>query len=101
MDSIPVGGQGFLGLDIDPVSIADSGVVKVYVYQVGNYSNGDTITWNITAAAVGVEEISANSGIKIFPNPESTTLIVNNRNSEIVYNSAYITDAIRRIVFKH
>lgn len=98
MDSIPVGGNGLLGLNVDPGTIAGSGVVKVYLYQDGYYSNGDTITWNITSSAVGIEEISITDGIVIYPNPSKNYLNINFKKSDFESSFAYVIDALGREV---
>ena len=96
MAIVPVGANGFLGINVDPGSTPGSSIVKVLVYQNGFRPNADTLTWYISAAAVGIEEISANSNIKIFPNP-----VINNLNIEISESeikSAEITDVTGRVI---
>ena len=94
MDSIPVGGQGLLGLNIDPGPIAGSGVVMVYVYQNGYHNNGDTITWNITSSAVGIEEVSLSNGIFVYPVLAKDILNVNFKTTGHESVKAYIIDAL-------
>ncbi|MBA2610759.1 MAG: T9SS type A sorting domain-containing protein [Bacteroidetes bacterium] len=96
MDTIPVGGQGFLGLNVDPGTIAGSGIVKAYVYQDGYYSNGDTITWNINSSSVGIDEISLSNGISIYPIPARDVLNVNFKSGEQEGTYAYVIDALGR-----
>lgn len=98
MDTIPGNGQGFLGLNIDPGTGGGSGLVKVYVYQNGFQNNGDTLTWYINASAAGVLEITANSEIKIFPNPMKDLLHVNFNSAFTENLSAFVTDALGRKV---
>ena len=98
MDSIPVGGQGLLGLNVDPGTIVGSGVVKVYLYQDGYYTNGDTITWNITSSPVGIDEISLANGILVYPNPATNYLNINFKNTGFETSSAYVVDALGRRV---
>ena len=69
MDSVSIGGQGFLGVDVDPGNISGVGIVKIYVYQDGYYSQGDTLTWNISTTAVGINEYTNSDLISIYPNP--------------------------------
>lgn len=97
MDSVSVGGQGFVGVDIDPANISGVGIVKIYVYQDGYYSQGDTLTWNISTTAVGVEEISESSGINIYPNPTSDFLHIDLDANKVI-SSAYLTDNIGRLI---
>ena len=96
MDSIAVGGQGFLGLNIDPGNTDGTGFVKVFVYQTGFKSNGDTLTWYVKTPAVGIEEIIGNSGIKIFPNPVVNCVTVDLSNHKV--KSGNITDVFGRKV---
>ncbi len=96
MDSIPVGGQGLLGLNIDPGTIVGSGVVKVYLYQDGYYTNGDTITWNITSSAVGIDEISVANGILVYPNPATNYLNINFKTTGFEASLVYVVDALGR-----
>lgn len=96
MDSVAVGGQGLLGLNIDPGNNQGSGVVKVFVYQNGFKPNGDTLTWYVNSGPVGVEEISLNSDVKVFPNPATNKLNINSGAVEI--KNAAITDALGREV---
>lgn len=97
MDSVSIGGQGFVGVDIDPANISGVGIVKIYVYQDGYYSQGDTLTWNISTTAVGVEEISESSGISIYPNPTSDLLHIDFDAAKAI-SSAYLTDNIGRLI---
>jgi Secretion system C-terminal sorting domain len=97
MDSVSIGGQGFVGVDIDPANISGVGTVKIYVYQEGYYSQGDTLTSNISTTAVGVEEISESSGISIYPNPTSDFLHIDFDVDKAV-SSAYLTDNIGRLI---
>ncbi|MDI9341649.1 MAG: T9SS type A sorting domain-containing protein [Sediminibacterium sp.] len=69
MDSISAGNQGFLGIDVDPANTNGAGVVQIYVYQDGYYNQGDTLTWNISTNAVGINEYTDNDLISIYPNP--------------------------------
>jgi hypothetical protein len=96
MDTVAGNGQGFLGLNIDPGTTDGFGVVKVYVYQNGFHSNGDTLTWYVKTLAAGVEEITTNSSIKIFPNPVQNNLNINLNSSETA--NIYLTDALGRKV---
>jgi hypothetical protein len=96
MDTVNVGGQGFLGLNIDPGTTDGTGIVKVFVYQDGFKANGDTLTWHVKTPAVSVEEIYGNSGIKIFPNPVVNTLHVDLGNYDV--KSGTITDVFGRTI---
>jgi hypothetical protein len=69
MDTIPIGGQSFLNLGIEPGNDLGLGQVKIYVYQEGYYSQGDTLTWNISTTAVGISEYTDSDLISMYPNP--------------------------------
>jgi hypothetical protein len=87
----------FLGLNIYPYNISGTGTVTVRVYKTGSASMADTLNWIIKTNAVGVEEISAASPVKIYPNPASDKLNIqlpNAGNAEV-----NITDASGRIIF--
>ena len=99
MDSISVGTDGFVGIDIEPITTIGNGTIKLYVYQDGYEVQGDTLTWNITSQPVGIKEISSNLGINIYPNPASTVLNLkfsNEFNQKI--ESIYLIDAVGRKV---
>jgi hypothetical protein len=74
MDTIPIGGQSFLNLGIEPGNDLGLGQVKIYVYQEGYYSQGDTLTWNISTTAVGINEYTDSDLISMYPNPVSEIL---------------------------
>ena len=98
MDTIPVNGQGFLGLNIDPGTQAGTGIVKVYVYQNGYPLNGDTLTWTINSVASGLFEQFAGNNFQIFPNPVKNNLnikLANGFNEKAIAN---IMDALGRNV---
>lgn len=76
MDSVSVGGQGFVGVDVDPANISGVGIVKIYVYQDGYYSQGDTLTWNISTTAVGINEYTDNDLVSMYPNPANDVVYI-------------------------
>lgn len=76
MDSIVVGSMGFLGLNINPYFIAGTAMVKVYVYETGFFSLGDTLTWIIHALPTSIHEIELQSKIICYPNPTSDVISI-------------------------
>lgn len=98
MDSIGVGGQGFIGIDIDPSNIAGTGEVKVYIYEEGNYNNGDTLTWSITTNLVGIEENFKEDKFLIYPNPTSDFIKVIQGNNSEEFTTITITDQKGNII---
>jgi hypothetical protein len=100
MDSVAPAEKGFLILDIDPGTVKGSGVVKVYVYQDGYYHMGDTLTWNVTSSAVGVDDLLVTNAIVVYPNPVKDHLQIDLQNSGIKTDSGYILDALGREVIR-
>jgi len=97
MNVVAPGAQGFLGLNIDPGNTPGSGVVKVRVYQSGFVANADTLTWYVNANAVGINEVSINNSVKIYPNPASDYFYVElNKITEV--KNACLTDALGKKV---
>ncbi|MCW3126904.1 MAG: hypothetical protein JWO03_2562 [Bacteroidetes bacterium] len=76
MDTVHPGGlDGFLGLNVMPNGIAGTGQVRIYVYQVGYETQGDTLTWNVsTPVATGISEVYNDNTIRIFPVPATDVL---------------------------
>jgi hypothetical protein len=96
MSTVAAGSSGFLGINVDPGNTPGSSVVKVLVYQSGFRPNADTLTWYISTPPVGIEEIFANAGIKIFPNPAINNLNIDIANSDLT--NIMITDACGRMI---
>ncbi len=95
MNTVTAGAQGFLGLNVDPGNVSGTAIVKTLVYQNGFRANADTLIWYISTPPVGIKEIFANSGIKVFPNPAINSLNIDVANSEIT--TAKITDVSGRV----
>ncbi|MBK7668452.1 MAG: T9SS type A sorting domain-containing protein [Sphingobacteriaceae bacterium] len=98
LDSLPPGSVNafYIQLSVDPKNIIGAGFLKVYLWQNDQPNNGDTLIWRVNAQAVGVEEISSNSTIKLFPNPVTDVLIIDNSFQENTPVS--LTDALGRKV---
>ncbi len=96
MDTVVGNAQGFLGLNIDPGTTDGTGVVKVYVYQKGFPNSGDTLTWYVKTIAASVEELTASSEVKVYPNPAKDNLFIKSGNNNIV--QAELFDAVGRKV---
>lgn len=90
MDTIAAGAQGYVGIDVEPITTIGNGVVKLYVYQVGFENQGDTVTWNISSATVGINELLNEKSISVFPNPTYDYLQIKSEKQTI--NNAYIVD---------
>ena len=76
MDSVVVGSMGFLGLNINPFFIPGTAVVKVFVYENGFFSLGDTLTWIIHALPTSINEFSSDFKLNCFPVPANEFLSV-------------------------
>jgi hypothetical protein len=73
MDPVDAGGDGLLSLHLTPYNVSGQGILSLYLYDDGFYSDGDTVTWIITAGPVGIEDISAFL-FSLSPNPVSDKL---------------------------
>jgi hypothetical protein len=71
MDTVDVGGMGFLGLNINPSNIPGMATVRMYVYEEGQQANGDTLTWIITSAPASISEAELSDLVSVHPNPAS------------------------------
>jgi hypothetical protein len=99
MSFVEVAGQGFLGLNLNPYALSGTAVVKIFVYENGFYSIGDTISWYITSDAVGIGEKDFASRISLFPNPANEAISISIPGiSENTY-SYDLTDAKGAIVY--
>ena len=95
MDSVPVAGQGFLGLNINPYAIAGTGIVRIYVYQFGFETQGDTLTWIINSVPTAINSIAKASPVfSLFPVPATTKLNINYISSGSDINKISICDML-------
>jgi len=78
MDSVGGGYMGFLGVNINPYSIAGQGIVKIYVFDTNFPNSGDTLTWIINSSPVSIAENADLSSLKIYPNPATDRITINN-----------------------
>ncbi|NPD45250.1 T9SS type A sorting domain-containing protein [Lentimicrobium sp. S6] len=68
----------YIELSFDPLYIDGSGAVAYYIYESGDYDNGQTMTFNVeTEGFVGIEDRFAES-IFISPNPFQNFINVSN-----------------------
>jgi hypothetical protein len=94
MDPVAVSDQGFLGLNINPYSTSGTAVVKIFVYENGFYSQGDTLTWTISSVASSIGENKNNIELKLFPNPStdkitlSASSIQNEKLNYVIYSNS-------------
>lgn len=63
--------------------------VKVFI---NTYESDWSVVWNFTTRPVSVKEITANSGISIYPNPASEMINIKIQNTEIQPKSISIVD---------
>mgnify|MGYP002640552429 CR=1 FL=1 len=76
----------YIELSFDPLYINGSGTVAYYIYESGDYENGQTLTFNVeTEGFVGIEE-RLSENLSLAPNPFqnyiniSTDLLINEIN---------------------
>lgn len=97
MSTVAVGGQGFLGLNVDPSNIPGNGMVKVRVYQQGFINKADTLTWYVTAGPTALKETAGDFlGVHVYPNPASEKIVV--QGSTAGEGKLKITDLTGRII---
>jgi hypothetical protein len=80
------GTKGFLKITITPNEFFGTGNVKFYVYNQADETEGDTIefTFSLTGG-VGLEEEV--TGLSLYPNPASETLVLTNgSNVDLTYS---------------
>lgn len=96
LDSLPpgAGNEFYIELSIDPGTVIGSGYLEVHLWQNDFPNQVDTLLWKISSPGVGVEEISDNKTMSVFPNPVKDILYIAN---DINENSlVYVTDALGR-----
>ncbi|MFT5777314.1 MAG: hypothetical protein ACI837_000246 [Crocinitomicaceae bacterium] len=64
------GTEGFIKLTAGHSGINGDGTIEMYVFDVNDPANGDTISFHLTYASAGVDEL-ANASITMYPNPAS------------------------------
>lgn len=101
MDTVPVGGQGFLGLNVDPYTINGSGWAKYYVYQDGFHATGDTLTWFVTAGPSGINVNGKTNAFTFYPNPVVNELIVKSAASIDYVVNVSIFNATGQLVYEN
>lgn len=98
MDTVPVGGKGFIDLNIDTYTTSGTGYVKYYVYQDGFYANGDTITFIVNVGVNGINEMSSTDFI-IYPNPADKFASINISNFNSDENKVKIINTLGQVVY--
>ena len=84
------GTEGFFNLTVSHNNIDGGGFVELYVYELGNYENGDTVSWNLTfESSVATTDVELNDFFNVYPNPTRDVLNItsNGYQSGNVYNS--------------
>lgn len=76
--SLPESGQmsplfdeftSYITISIDPYSINGNGTIEYYIYETGDYENGQTMTFNVeTEGFVGIEN-RLSENLSLSPNP--------------------------------
>ncbi|MEO8149906.1 MAG: T9SS type A sorting domain-containing protein [Bacteroidia bacterium] len=92
MTPVVAGGQASTSLDVTAAT-AGSGTFIVYVYDIANPTNGDTLTYIVTSdCPTGIADQSQDNSLSVFPNPVIDYLnITSDKSSSIehlfIYNS--------------
>jgi hypothetical protein len=74
MDSIPIGGSGFMKMNLSPQSTAATGEVCMVIHETSDMVNRDTILFRFTAGALSIVEVKGPNTISLFPNPCTSRL---------------------------
>ena len=102
MNATSPGGDAYFLTHVDFEGIPGSGELKLYVYEVGDEANGDTVTFRYTAsAAAGIEDhaFSANT-ISTYPNPAKDILTINTQNDNEELSAVEVLDNKGRVIYK-
>ena len=97
MDTVYVSDQGYFNLAVDPLNELGSGTVRIYMWQDGFESAGDTLTWHVNAIPVSVEELKLSDNIQIFPNPASSNLNIVLNDSK--FHDIEIKSIVGQVIF--
>jgi hypothetical protein len=76
MPYIDPGIDVWLALVVNPKAVPGNGTLQLYIYEEGNPSAGDTLTWVVNSIATGLTTFDADSGIAVFPNPASDYVMI-------------------------
>lgn len=88
LGSIPNGGQGYFRYHVGFDGISGNGTLRIRVYENGNPSNADTLTYIYHVySTTGLENADTYAGIILFPNPVVDIL---NIQSENIYENGFI-----------
>ncbi len=97
LDSLKPGEEYYIQLSVNPNHIEGNGYLEVHMWRQNAAWLIDTLRWFINAKTVGIQEISSNSQIQIFPVPVKDVL---NIKSLGVITSLSIVDAVGRSVMQ-
>ncbi|HET6243218.1 MAG: T9SS type A sorting domain-containing protein [Bacteroidetes bacterium] len=101
MDPIVPGDSGFVKMNITPLDIEGSGVLKLIVFETGTTTNPDTLVFNYnTFSTNGITDgPSEFATISVFPNPVSEIIFIKNIPSPSTINLMDVTGkTIQKIV---
>ena len=101
MPYIDPGIEVYLALVVDPKNITGNGILKLYLYEDGDSTNGDTLTWIVNSVSTGVNDLILNSAIKIFPNPVSDYLVIDRSTYPSQLNTVCIYNAFGQKMFEN
>ena len=69
MDTINIGGSGFLKINLSPQGIGGTGEVRMLLYETGNPTVADTLVYHITATSSTAVSEQNTSAFLVYPNP--------------------------------
>lgn len=95
LDSLKAGEEYYIQLSVNPNNIEGNGYLEVHLWRQNAAWLVDTLRWYISAKTVGLQEISLQNNIRIFPNPVKDILHFNTSES---IDAVRIEDALGRPV---
>lgn len=77
MDLTSAGGDAYFLCHVEFNGFVGTGELQVFVFEIGDEVNGDTVTFRYsTTNVLGVEKDSENSKVLLYPNPASDVLYI-------------------------
>ncbi|BDS09437.1 T9SS type A sorting domain-containing protein [Aureispira anguillae] len=73
MSPLTGGNRGFVKLTINPLSLDQSAMFQMYVYDINNPTNGDTLTYLIEATTP-IGYLENDHSLSVYPNPATNQI---------------------------
>lgn len=94
MPYIDPGIEVYLALNVNPKTIAGTGILQLVIYEGTDSLNADTLTWIVNSSPTVINEFVLNSNMKIFPNPVTDNTVIDlvgfplgHKSTLTIYNS--------------